>query len=250
MFRRNSYTWSGAALLVAGALTTIYGQFVIAVTWVAAFGVAMLIISFVLLALSRTIPRLPPEVCSLLLQTGINNMATIIEELGIKGKAIYLPSSLTGGRPQALIPLHSNPIVPRLSQAMPKRFIVRHGNRPEDVGLLFSTVGSAAFSLLEAKPEPTPHSLESALTTLLAGTLGVAEKVSVASHENQVSVRVLHPYMENHASRSDECLGSPIASIVASVVAEAWDKPVIIKQETAKKGQYNIELEVAYENSQ
>ncbi len=38
----------------------------------------MLILSFILLALGRTIPKLPPEVCGLLLETGIDNMAAIL----------------------------------------------------------------------------------------------------------------------------------------------------------------------------
>jgi hypothetical protein len=35
-----------------------------------------------------------------------------------------------------------------------------------------------------------------------------------------------------------------MASLVASVAAEAWDKPVSIKQEGQHKGKYLIELEV------
>jgi len=191
-----------------------------------------------------------PTICSLLLQTGIDNMARIVEELGIKSKALYLPSSLTGGRPQAFISLHSNPHLPRITQVLPNRFIVRHGGQPDDVGLLFSTVGSAAFSLLENRPMPTSHGLEVALTTLLAGTLGVAGKVKVANHEKQLKVEVTDSRLENHTNWCHECLGSPIASIVASIAAEAWDKPVTIKKETAKNGLCAIELEVVSENLQ
>lgn len=250
MFRSNSYARTGTVLLVTGVLVSAIAYFVLSLTWLTALGISMLILSFVLLSLSRTIPRLPPEVCSLLLQTGMDNMATIIEELGIKGKAVYLPSSLAGGRPQALIPLHSNPTLPHITRALPERFIVRHGGRPDDVGLLLSTVGSAAFRLLETRPGPTSHSLEAALTTLLAGTLGVAGKIRVASRENHLTVEVHDPRLEDHAGWHHECLGGPIASIVASVAAEAWDKPIVIKQETKANGNCTIELEVAGENLQ
>ncbi len=67
--------------------------FIFHLVWLTALGICMLIISFILLALGRTIPKLPPEVCTLLLETGIDNMATIVEELGIRTKAVYLPSS-------------------------------------------------------------------------------------------------------------------------------------------------------------
>jgi len=250
VFRSNSYARTGTVLLVTGVLVSAIAYFVLSLTWLTALGISMLILSFVLLSLSRTIPRLPPEVCSLLLQTGMDNMATIIEELGIKGKAVYLPSSLAGGRPQALIPLHSNPVLPHITRSLPERFIVRHGNHPDDVGLLLSTVGSAAFRLLETQPGPTSHSLEAALTTLLAGTLGVAGKIRVSSRENHLTVEVHDPRLEDHAGWCHECLGGPIASIVASITAEAWDKPIVIKRETKTNGNCTIELEVAGENLQ
>jgi len=177
-------------------------------------------------------------------------MATIIEELGIKGKAVYLPSSLTGSRPRAFFPLHANAHLPGITQTLPNRFIVRHGSHPDDVGLLFSTVGSAAFALLKTKPVSTPQGLEAMLTTLLVGTLGVAERVSVTADENHASIKVQHPQLENRSDWSYERLGSPIASIVASVATEAWDKPVTIRREETKNGLCTIELEVTGENLQ
>jgi len=173
----------------------------------------MLIISFILLALGRTIPKLPPEVCTLLLETGIDNMATIVEELGIRTKAVYLPSSLNGGRPQALIPLHPNPSLPLITEPLPHRFITRYGTNPDDVGLLLSTVGTTAVGMLESKPGPTPVEFESAL--------------------------------EDKATWCHQCLGGPLASVVASVAAEAWNRPVTIKQEEHHDGKYSVELEVA-----
>ena len=113
MLHKNPYTWAGLGLLVAGSLVSLSSYFILLLTWLTALGISMLILSFILFALGRTIPKLPPEVSALLLETGIDNIATIVEELGIRTKAIYLPSSLTSGRPQALIPLHSNPSLPR-----------------------------------------------------------------------------------------------------------------------------------------
>lgn len=250
MFRSNSYAWTGTVLLVTGVLVSAIAHFVLGLTWLTALGISMLILAFVLLSLSRTIPRLPPEVCSLLLQTSMDNMAKIIEELGIKGKAVYLPSSRAGGRPQALIPLHSNPTLPDITVSLPKRFIVHHGSRPDDVGLLLATVGSAAFSLLETKPGPTSHSLEAALTTLLVGTLGVVSKVKVTDNQNRLKVVVFSPTLDDRAGWHHECLGGPIASIIASIAAEAWDKPVIIRQEARTNDKSAIELEVISENLQ
>ena len=41
-----------------------------------------------------------------------------------------------------------------------------------------------------------------------------------------------------------ESLGTPIASLVASVVAQVLDKPVVIQSETSSRGKCLIELKV------
>ena len=243
MLNKNPYTWAGLGLLIAGSLVSLSAYFILLLTWLTALGICMLILSFILLALGRTIPKLPPEVCSLLLETGIDNMTTIVEELGIKTKAIYLPSSLTSGRPQALIPLHDSPSPP-INKALPQRLIVRYGAAPDDIGLLLSTIGSTAIGMLESRPGPTSAELESALTLLLSGILGVADRTRVVNHENHIKVEVDNPRIENKATLFHQCLGGPLASVVASLAAEAWDRPVTIKQEEHHKGKYSIELEV------
>ena len=244
MFNKNPYTWAGLSLLIAGSLVSLSAYFILLLTWLTALGICMLILSFILLTLGRTIPKLPPEVCGLLLETGIDNMSTIVEELGIRTKAVYLPSSLNSGRPRALIPLHSNSSLPPLTKALPHRLIIRYGPSPDDIGLLLSTIGSTAVGMLESRPGPTSTELESALTSLLTGILGVADKTRVVQHENHIKVEIHNPRIENRATWSHYCLGGPLASVVASVVAEAWDKPVTIKQEEHHGRKYSIELEV------
>ncbi len=241
---KNPYTWSGLALLIAGLLVSPFAYFVLQLTWLTALGICMLILSFILIALGRTIPKLPPEVCSLLLETGIDNIAAIVEELGIKAKAVYLPSSITGDRPQALVPLHANPSLPLITQALPQRLIVRYGSRPDDIGLLLSTIGSITTGMLEVKPRPTSAELESALTSLFIGHLGIADRASVSCQENIIRVEIHQPHIEDGVNWSHHCLGGPLASIVASVSAEAWNKPVTIKQERIQNGKHYVEVEV------
>ncbi len=244
MLNKNPYTWAGLSLLVAGGLVFLSSYFILLLTWLTALGVSMFILSFILLALGRSVPKLAPEVSALLLETGIDNIAAIVEELGIKAKAIYLPSSLTSGRPQALIPLHANSSPPRITRALPRRLIVSYGASPDDIGLLLSTTGTAAVGMLESRPSPASAELESALTSLFRGILGVADRTRVVCHENHIGVEIHNPRIENKTSWFHQCLGEPLTSIVASVVAEAWDRPVIIKKEEHHKGKCSIELEV------
>lgn len=244
MLNKNPYTWAGLGLLVTGSLVSLLAYFILQLTWLTALGISMLILSFILLALGRTIPKLPPEVSSLLLETGIDNIATIVEELGIRAKAIYLPSSLTNGRPQALIPLHSNPSPPIITKALPQRLIVRYGASPDDIGLLLSTTGTTAVGMLESRLGPTSGELETALTSLFMGILGVASGTRVVTTENHITVEIYNPRIENKTTWFHQCLGGPLASIVASVAAEAWNKPVTIKQEEHHRRRCSIELEV------
>ena len=91
MLKKNSYTWTGLALLITGLLLSLSSHFVLLITWLTALGVAMLILSLILLALGSAIPKLPPEFSALLLETGIENIAAMVEELGVRSKGIYLP---------------------------------------------------------------------------------------------------------------------------------------------------------------
>ena len=241
---KNSYIWSGLALLIAGILLSLPAFFIFNQVWLSATGLCMLIMSFILLALGRAVPDMPPEVCGLLLETGIDNIATLIEELGIKSKAIYLPSSLASDRPRAFIPLHANGSKPNITRALPQRLIARYGASPEDIGLLISTIGSNASGMLDSKPGATPAELESALTSLLTGKLGVADGTSIIYDNNLIKVEINKPRLENGASWSHQCLGGPLASVVASIAAEAWDRPITIKQEEQLNGKYYVELEV------
>jgi hypothetical protein len=244
LINRNPYTWTGFGLLTAGLLVSITGYFVFQLIWLAALGICMLILAFILIALGKAVPRLPPEVCGLLLETGIENIATLIEELGIKTKAIYLPSSLSGDCPRAFLPLHSNGSRPQITRALPRRLLARYGAGPEDIGLLISTIGSTAMTLLETKPGATPAELESALTSLFTGRLGVADRTRVICHNGTIKVEIDKPRLENGTSWSHQCLGGPLATVVASVAAEAWNKPMTISREEQNNGKYCIELEV------
>jgi hypothetical protein len=249
LFHRNSYTYAGFGLLIAGSLISPVAYFILHLSWLAALGISMLILSFVLLALAKTIPRLSPEICSLLLETGIDNIATVIEELGIKNKAVYLPSSLTNDRrPRALVPLHARSALPTITKALPQRLIVRYGTNPDDVGLLLSTIGSTAFAMLDSKPDPNSIEIESALNTLFAGRLGVADGTSVICNGEHVRVEINNPHLENGASWSHHCLGGPYASVIASIAAEAWNKPVTITHEQYLKGKFFVEVRVIGDN--
>lgn len=231
MPRNNAYVWTGLGLLVAGGLMVLAAYFIIEVAWLVALGISMLILAAILLALSRSVPTLSPQASRLLLQTGIDNIEAMVEELGITSRAVYLPSSRAGGRPQALIPLRSGGVPPSLDQPLPQRLIVRYGTGQDDFGLLLATVGSAAAGMLDSKPPPSAEGLEGALTQLFTGVLGVADGVRVVSNDGSLNIEVRRPRLEHLVTFSGPVLGGPLASIAATVAAEAFDRPVTIEQD-------------------
>ncbi|MBT9131476.1 MAG: hypothetical protein DDT42_01177 [candidate division WS2 bacterium] len=243
--RYHSYFYLGIALLIIGSLTSLASYFILQQNWITAFGLSLIILSIILFAINKAVPSLSPEAGRLLFQVGLENLASLIEELNINSKAVYLPSSYTSAKqPQALIPLHRNPQIPKLNQVLSKRFIVRYGNNPEEVGLLLSTPGSIAMDMWENKPGSTAGELESALIYLLRGILDVANGVRVTMKDSLLYVEVFGFRWEKANYHYHQCLGSPVTSLIASTVAEAFGKPVIIVEEQNIKSKLSIKLEL------
>jgi len=69
--KNNPYKWTGLGLLIAGCLISLPAYFLFQLTWLTAPGICILILSFILIAPGKAIPELPPEVCSLMLETGM-----------------------------------------------------------------------------------------------------------------------------------------------------------------------------------
>ena len=232
----------GLGLALAGSMLSSVSHVILHSTPLTALGISTIILGAASLALSRSQTKIPPEASEILLESGLNNISVLIEELGITSKSIYLPSSLTDGKPQALIPLHMNPHPPKPQSPLPKRFIVKYGPNPEDMGLLITTPGSTIASKSISRTNPAPADLEATLSSVLTGTLDLADAVKVSTVGEKIIVEVSNPRLKHKSVQIYECLGSPLASIVASMIAEALDKPVIINRETHEKHKNIIEL--------
>lgn len=239
---RNPYSLAGLVSALTGVLLIFLGQFVVLINWVVAFGIVLLILAFIFAVLGRTVPKLPPAYSRLLLETGLSNISSLVEELGISTRAVYLPAHITGGRPRALIPLHDG-ISPNLSGMLPDRLIVRYGESPDDIGLLVTTVGTAAVAMLKHKPGQTLPELETALNSLVVGTLGVADGVDVSQGgEGQLLVEFNRPHIELEDAWSSRCLGGPLASLVAAVAAFSNDRSVQVASEGKSGRNYRVTL--------
>jgi hypothetical protein len=240
----NPYRVLGLGLCLAGTIFTPISYFIIGSVPLTAVGMSAIIIGFTCIALANARPYISPEACEVILKTGMENTAALLEELGIRNKAVYLPSSMRDGHPQALIPLGEDRDIQRVKGKIPGRLIVRYGVNPDDMAIAVTTPGSINIDMLETKPGPTSEEIEAAVTYILTGLLDIANSVTVNLSDTQVNVEINGPRLHYEDIWYYRCLGSPIASIVAAISSEALEKPIRIKEEDYSKGKSRIILEV------
>lgn len=242
--RERAYLVAGLALIVLGLALTPTAFFILRAVPMAALGLSLLVLGGVFISLDLAMPRLPLEMGRLLLEVGTDNLAALLEELALTGRAVYLPASVCGGVAQALVPLHANPGLEEVPRALPRRLIVKYGQRPEDTGVLVATPGTVALRLLETPAEASPQGLEMALSAVLVGSLDVASGVRVAQGEAGLRVELSHPWRGARKSRVDQVLGSTLASVAACVAAEAWRCPVTVEADSVTGSKQVVELKL------
>jgi hypothetical protein len=229
----NRYILLGLGLILGSGLFAAAAWLILGYMPLAALGISGVILGVVSLALGRSLPRVLPEVSLMLLEAGFDNIAALVEELGLRAGAIYLPTSLTQGRPRALIPLHRNSIQPVIQKPVEQRLIVQFGPGPDDYGALVATPGSPALSLIETPGIGSSGALEDALSGLLVGRLDVVDAVRVERSGEKIVIEVAHPALPARSHPAYTVLGSPIASIVATVAAESLGQPVSVTSESS-----------------
>jgi hypothetical protein len=244
MESHSAYARIGLALLASGAVAAPLFFFVAGSIPLTALALSSVLLGAISLLLARSLPRVPPQAAQVLLEAGLENVAALVEELGVEAKAVYLPSALAGGRPRALIPLHANPERPEVTRSLPGRMIVEYGPGPEDLGILVTTPGTAVMPFLEAPPGPSSSELEAALARILVGVLDVATSVQVVQESAVVTVRLGGVRFDQKDLWIYRVLGTPLASVAAAVVAEGAGRPVAVRAEEHAAGRSTIHLEV------
>ena len=240
----NPYRILGLGLSLAGSIFAPISYFIINSVPFTAIGISAIMIGFTCIALANTRPYISPEACQLILKTGMENTAALLEELGLRNKAVYLPSTMRDGHPQALIPLVEGEDIQWVKDKIPGRLIVRYGANPDDMAIAVTTPGSINIDMLETKPGPTSDEIQAAVTYILTGVLDIASSVTVNLADAQVDVEVNGSRLHYEDIWYYRCLGSPIASIVAAISSEALEKPVRIREESYSKGKTRIIIEV------
>jgi hypothetical protein len=241
---RNRYNLLGLGLILGGGLFATTAWLILGYLPLAALGISGVILGVVSLALGKSLPRISPEASLVLLEAGSDNIAALVEELGLRARAIYLPTSLTQGRPRGLIPLHGDPVQPLIQKRIEQRLIVQFGPGSDDYGVLVATPGSPALGLVEVTEGNSTEDLEDALSALLAGALDLADAVRVGRSSEKIVIEVARPALPLRSHPAYTVLGSPIASIIATVTAESLGRPVSVVSESPRGRWQVIELEL------
>ena len=242
--KKNPYRLLGIGLTIAGVIFAPVAYFILNSIPLSAIALSSIMIGFTCIALASARPQISPEASQLILETGMENIAALLEELGLSNKAIYLPSSMRTGNAQALILLSGDMDIQRIRGKIPGRLIVRYGDNPGDMGIVVTAPGGTGLNKLDIKPGPTSSEIEQAVTYVLTGLLDLANSVEVHASDGQMNIAVNGPKLHYENVWYYRCLGSPIASIVASIVSDGIGKPVRIKEESYRKGKSMIQLEV------
>lgn len=211
---------------------------------ITAVGVSTIMIGLTCIGIANVRPYISSEDSELILETGMEITTEMLEELGLRSKAVYLPSTMRDGYPQALIPLVQDKEIQLVKSKIPGRLIVKYGANPDDIAIAVTTPGSKIINILEGRPGPISSEIEAAVTDILIGVLDIANSVAVNLTGAQVDVEISGPRLHYQDIRYYRCLGSPIASIVAAISSEALQKPVRIRGESHSQGKSRIMLEV------
>jgi hypothetical protein len=241
---QSAYANIGLGLLLGGILAAPVFFFVANSVPLSALALSAVLLGTIALFLDRSLPQVPPRVAQLLLESGLANLSSLLEETGVSAPAVYLPSTLTEGQPRALIPLSSHGQRPTVSQINSRRLIVEFGAHPDDLGLLVSTPGGSAVSLLDEHIGSTSAELESALTKLLVGAFDIASTVQVNQENGLVMVRVGGMRLSAGDLWVHRILGTTVASVAAAVVAEGRKAPVVVESEARTKDVVTVRLAV------
>jgi hypothetical protein len=243
MANKNPYQMLGIALAMAGAVLSPVFYFVVGSPPLTGIAISAVILGFTCIAIANSRPYLSPEAAQMLLKTGVENTTALLEELGLQNKATYIPST-SKSQSRALVPLVDKAGMNLIPEQLPQRLIVRYGSNSEDMAIAVTTAGNVSIGLLESKPGPTADDMETALSYLLTGVLDIAHGVSVHIVDSKVEVKINTPKMGYENIWYYKCLGSPIASISAAVVAEALNKPLRIVGENYQKNEGVVVLEI------
>ena len=193
---------------------------------------------------------------SLLPATSLSALETlnqIIEELGYKEKAIYLPPKYLADPEtnKAYIPKSKESKLPTPEQTQGKENKLFLQN-PQ--GIILTPPGSELTKLFEKILETNftkvdLQYLQLNLPKLLIEELEIAQNLDITVESNKVNVTIENSAYQSLAkeaaklSKLYESLGCPLSSAIACVLAKATGKPIVVKKQEINERSKTLSIE-------
>ena len=239
---QNRFALMGISLILIGGIFSFVSWQLLNNSPLIALSIGTIVLGVVSIGLSNTITKLSPETSLVFLEAGMDNITSIIEELGLKSKAIYMPSRMNNGLPKALIPLFSDNSHPLNLSNLENRFLVLLDRSTNNYGILVASPGSTAVKILGPNTLTAEIGLEESLRAILIGNLDLANGVLCNQSQREVTIELSGVVLETTPHPADEIMGSPVTSICAATTAEVLNSPVTLVSEEKNGRNISIEL--------
>jgi len=251
------YRRLGIAFVSFGlSLTTV--SFLIQAAVFAGLGLASFLIGLLLIYIpvERVVS---PKLVSALCISSLVNLNSLLEELGVDSKAIYLPTKEGTHQPRAFLPLIRNPDA---SLILAKRFeadglLTVDTSDPHRSGIVLVPPGSSLLSFIEEESgidlyNVSLDELGNVLRTGLAEAVEIAEDVRVISTDGSVRVEVGPLMLEELCQMQSKVapslcsqVGCPLCSAVICAITKAAKRPVsVVKISSLAGRRVSIELKL------
>ena len=230
----NTRSDAGPSLMALGSALAVVGYLEPGLTPLMVLGVAVFVIGMLVQwdeeAMEHTIVNLA--------SAAWENVSALVEASGVVNNGIYLPSSAVGGEPMVLVP--STPVASLGSIKIIGKPLATYGQGA--TGLLLASPGSRAVAACRGV---ISSDLEASLRNCLVRELSLARGVAVTEGE-VIGIRVEGARLIDLYGNSTikAVLGSAVASIVASIAAEALNRPIAIQNEARDRGALLVRLRV------
>ena len=241
-WQNNRYLILGSGLVTSGLTFALFAWLMTDYVPFIALGLACIIIGIVSLALNQTLKQVPFDTSLLLIESSFDTISAIVEEFGVTSKALYLPRSVTDGPLRTLIPIQNDAFDSTFPTHLDQRLIVQFGNNPEDIGILLAAPGA---TILEVDTIETYLSTELAtsLSSIIVGNFDLATGVDVQRDGSFIQITIKNSPLSRKNEFSHSVLGSPMASITATITALVLNQPILIDAEEIQGKEHKIKLE-------
>ena len=253
--RTTLYRRLGIAFILFG-LSLSTASFLVQATLFAGLGLSSFLVGL-LLVYVPTERTVSPELANAICLSSLINLNSLLEELGVDSKAVYLPTSKGAHQPCAFLPLMRNLDSPYVltKKLDDSGIFVVNGQGPYQSGLALVPPGSSLATLIEQESKIDFYNvrldeLENALRTGLVEALEIAEDVRVMFVNRSVRVEIGPLISEDLCKTQSEVarslcnqVGCPLCSAVICAVTKAAKRPAsVIKISPLRGNKTSIEL--------